>query len=328
MVRKTRMASLLSLRGRRPWQSQGPDPSRSDAAPWLLPRHWPLAIGLGLLRLMALLPLRVAQGIGRGLGWLAWLFIPRRRAIVRRNLELCFPDLDEAARRRLERASFASAGMGMVEGALAWWGRSERLKARVRYEGLEHIEAAQAEGRGVLIIGGHFSALEISGRLMAMRIPVDLVYKPARNKRFERVMSAMRLRYVHGLIPSANLKAMMRRLREGGICWYAYDQDFGRANSVFAPFFGVPTATLALTGRIVQATGAKVVFIYPERLPGGKGFVMHLLPVPELPSGDAVRDAAIYNGLIERFTRQRPEDYFWMHRRFKTRPEGERSPYL
>lgn len=280
-----------------------------------------------MLWLAAHLPLRAAHAFGRGLGVLAWLVIPRRRQIVRRNLELCFPDMGGAEQRRLERASFASAGMGMVEGALAWWGRDEHLAGLVRYEGLEYIEQARAEGRGVLIIGGHFSALEISGRLMAMRIPVDLVYKPARNTMFERVMSAMRLRYVHGLIPSANLKGMMRRLREGGICWYAYDQDFGRANSVFAPFFGVPTSTLALTGRIVQASGATVVFIYPERLPDALGYVMHLVPAPEIPSGDPVQDATAYNALIERFARQRPEDYFWMHRRFKTRPDGGPSPY-
>ncbi len=300
-------------------------PSFND---WLHPRHWPLALGLGVLWLAARLPLRAAQAFGRGLGRLAWLLIPRRRLVVRRNLELVLPDLSEAERRRLEHESFASAGMGMVEGALAWWGRDERLAPWVRYEGLEHIEQARNEGRGVLIIGGHFSALEISGRLMAMKIPVDLVYKPARNTMFERVMSAMRLRYVHGLISSSNIKAMMRRLRDGGICWYAYDQDFGRASSVFAPFFGVPTSTLALTGRIVEASGAKVVFIHPERLPDAQGYVMRLVPVPEIPSGDPVRDATIYNGLIEHFARQHPADYFWMHRRFKTRPEGERSPYL
>ncbi|MEW6444670.1 MAG: lysophospholipid acyltransferase family protein [Pseudomonadota bacterium] len=295
---------------------------------WLHPRAWPLGLGLVLLWLLSRLPLRGAQACGRGLGYLAWRLIPRRRRIVRRNLELCFPELDESARRRLAIDSFAASGMGMVEGALAWWGSDARLAPLARYEGLEHIERARAEGRGVLIIGGHFSALEISGRLMAMKIPVDLVYKPARNKRFERVMRTMRQRYVHSLIQSTQLKGLVRRLREGGVCWYAYDQDFGRANSVFAPFFGVPTATLALTGRIAQASGARVVFIYPERLPEGRGFVMRLLPTPELPSGDPERDAAIYNGLIERFARQSPADYFWMHRRFKTRPGGEASPYV
>lgn len=294
---------------------------------WLHPRHWPLVLGLGMLRLVACLPLRWGQAFGRGLGLLAWAVIPRRRMIVRRNLILSFPELSAFERGKLERDSFASAGMGMVEGALAWWGRSEHLARMVRYEGLEHIERAQAEGRGVLIVGGHFSALEISGRLMAMRIPVDLVYKPARNKFFDRVMGGMRARYVRGLIPSANLKAMIRRLRDGGICWYAYDQDFGRANSVFAPFFGVPTSTLALTGRIVESSGARVVFIYPERLPRGQGFVMHLLPVTEIPSGDPVQDATHYNALIEHHVRSNPADYFWMHRRFKTRPDGEASPY-
>ncbi|MGK0673538.1 MAG: LpxL/LpxP family Kdo(2)-lipid IV(A) lauroyl/palmitoleoyl acyltransferase [Halothiobacillaceae bacterium] len=300
----------------------------SSLTAWLDPRQWPLALGLSLLWLAARLPLPIAQTLGRGLGLLAWAMLPRRRHIVRRNLEWCFPGMSEAQRHRLERASFASAGMGLIEGGIAWWGAPERLASWVRYEGLEHLEAAHAEGRGVLLLGAHFTALEIGGRLMALKVPMNTVYKAAKNPRFNAVMRARRARYFGELVANDNLRGMLTVLKEGGICWYGADQDFGREGSVFAPFFGVPTATLALTSKIARRAGCRVVFIYPERLPHARGYVMHLVPVPEIPSGDPVRDATIYNALIERFARERPADYFWLHRRFKTRPEGGASPYV
>ncbi|MFZ5465941.1 MAG: lysophospholipid acyltransferase family protein [Pseudomonadota bacterium] len=300
----------------------------SSLTAWLDPRQWPLALGLGLLWLAARLPLPVAQAFGRGLGLLAWTILPRRRRVVRRNLELCFPGMSEAERCRLERASFASAGMGLIEGGIAWWGDPERLAGWVRFEGLEHLEAARSEGQGVLLLGAHFTALEMGGRLMALKVPMNTVYKAARNERFDAVMRARRSRYFGELVANDNLRGMLRVLKDGGICWYGADQDFGREGSVFAPFFGVPTATLALTSKIAERAGCRVVFIYPERMPQARGYVMHLVPVPEIPSGDPVRDATVYNALIERFACQRPADYFWLHRRFKTRPAGERSPYV
>ncbi|MGC8855086.1 MAG: lysophospholipid acyltransferase family protein, partial [Halothiobacillaceae bacterium] len=279
---------------------------------WLAPRQWPLALGLGLLCLAARLPLPLALGFGRGLGLLAWAVLPKRRRIVRQNLALCLPNVAEAARRDLERASFASAGMGLIEGGIAWWGRAERLP--VRYEGLEHVEAARREGRGVLLLGAHFTALELGGRFMALKLPMNTVYKAAKNPLFDAVMRARRARYFGELIANDNLRGMLKILKEGGICWYGADQDFGLEASVFAPFFGVPTATLTLTSKIAERSNARVIFIYPERLPCAQGYVMHLVPVPKIPSGDPVRDATVYNALIERFARERPADYFWLHR--------------
>lgn len=294
---------------------------------WLNPRHWPLALGLGLLWLGAQLPLAWSQAFGRRLGALAYIIFPSRRRIVLRNLELCFPNWSEEKRAKVVRANFASTGMGLIEGGMAWWGKPARLKRMVRFEGIEHLEKAKSYGRGVLALGAHFTSMELGGCAAAMSMPFSTVYKPAKNVVFDRVMQSRRLRCFTSLIANNNLRGMLEVLKTGGVCWYGMDQDFGTEQSVFAPFFNFPTSTLTFASKIAQRTGAQVVFVYPERLPDAQGYVLHIVPVGDFPSGDLVQDATRYNALIEQVVERAPEDYFWMHRRFKTRPPGETNPY-
>ena len=294
---------------------------------WLNPRHWPLALGLGVLRLGARLPLPLSQGLGRALGWLAYTIIPSRRRIVQRNLELCFPEWSERQRIEMVRANFAASGMGLIEGGLAWWASTKRLSSFIKVEGMEHYHAALQGGRGILVLGAHFTAMELAGRIAAIHMPVSTVYKAAKNQQFNAVMLAQRGRHFHSLVSNDNLRGMLNVLKSGGVCWYGADQDFGIEQSVFAPFFNVPTATLTLASKIVHRTGAKVLFSYPERLPHARGYVLHIRPVEKFPSGDLVQDASLYNSMIEEVVRQSPADYFWLHRRFKTRPLGETNPY-
>jgi KDO2-lipid IV(A) lauroyltransferase len=294
---------------------------------WLNPRHWFLGLGLLILWVAAHLPLSWSQHVGRSLGRLAYLILPSRRRIVLRNLELCFPEWTALRRAEVVRANFESSGMGLIEGGIAWWGQSERLRSFTKIQGLEHFNAAYQQGRGVLVLGAHFTAMELGGRIAAMNLPASTVFKAAKNVRFNAVMLERRGRYFQTLVANDNLRGMLELLKLGGACWYGVDQDFGAEQSVFAPFFNVQTATLTLASKIVQRTGAEVLFSYPERLPGAKGYILHFCRLERFPSGDLVKDASLYNSMIEEVVRTSPADYFWLHRRFKTRPPGETNPY-
>ena len=296
---------------------------------FLAPRYWPTWLGLGLLRLAMLLPYPAMLALGRGLGSLLYRLVGSRRHVASVNIRLCFPDLDEAARQRLVRESFVAAATSLFEGVLSWWAGDARLKPLYRIEGLEHLEAARALGRGVILLGGHYTTLEISGRFLAFHVEgLQPIYKPARNALFEAVMANSRKRLFDNLLPSADMRTIVRNLKKGKVVWYAPDQDFGRERSVFAPFFGVPTASLISTARLAKLSGAPVVPFYSERLPGKQGFLLRLAPPLEgFPSGDDLADATRVNQVIEEQVRKVPEQYLWLHKRFKTRPEGEADVY-
>lgn len=296
---------------------------------FLAPRYWPTWVGLALLRLSLVLPYPVMLWLARGLGILLYHLVGSRRHIAEVNIRLCFPDLDDAARRRMVKESFIAAATSLFEGALSWWASDDRLKNLYRIEGLEHLEAARSQGRGVILLGGHYTTLEISGRFLAFHVAgLQPIYKPARNKLFEAVMASSRKRLFDDLLPSADMRTIVRNLKKGKVVWYAPDQDFGRERSVFAPFFGVPAATLISTSRLARLSGAPVVPFYSERLPGSKGFLLRLAPaLGAFPSGDDLADAARVNQVIEQQARKVPEQYLWLHKRFKTRPEGEADVY-
>jgi KDO2-lipid IV(A) lauroyltransferase len=305
-------------------------PNALPSAPrFLTPRYWPTWLGLGLLRLSLLLPYPALLRLGRGLGTLLYYLVPARRRVAQTNLELCFPQMDVDARNELARESFIAATTSLFEGALSWWGSDERLKRLYRIEGLEHLERARTDGKGVLLLGGHYTTLEISGRFLALHVEgLQPIYKPAKNPLFEAVMAGSRKRLFDDLVPSSDLRRIVRNLKQGKVMWYAPDQDFGRKQSVFAPFFGVSTATLPTTARLARLSGAPVVPYYSERLPGNEGFLLRLLPPLEnFPSGDDLADAARTNAILEAQIRRVPEQYLWLHKRFKTRPEGESRVY-
>jgi Kdo2-lipid IVA lauroyltransferase/acyltransferase len=296
---------------------------------FLSPRHWPTWFGLGLLRLSLLLPYPAMRWLANLLGSLLYYVAISRRKVTLTNLRLCFPQMSEAERSQLARKSFVSSAMSLFEGVLSWWGSDTRLRKLYRIEGLEHLEKARAGGKGVLLLGGHYTTLEISGRFLAYHVEgLQPIYKPARNALFEAVMAGSRKRRFDDLVPSVDMRRIVRNLKQGKVMWYAPDQDFGRERSVFAPFFGFPTATLTTTARLAKLSGAPVVPYYSERLPGNAGFLVKLLPPLEnYPSGDDMADATRTNQILEQQILRVPEQYLWLHKRFKTRPEGEPGVY-
>ncbi len=295
----------------------------------LNPLHWPLWLLLGLLYLTTLLSYRMILLLAHILGWMGFYLLPQRRRIIRTNLRLIFPQLDDTTIRQLIRKTFFSSSLMLFEMIWAWWGSDRKLQPLVRFEGLENLQAAEAQGKGVILLGSHFSTLEIQGRFMAYKVEnLYPTYKRAHNSLFELVMTHSRRHMNKGLVASSDMRGILKLLKQKQIVWYAPDQDFGIDRSVFAPFMGVQTATLTMTARLAKVSGAPMLPLYCERLPGTQGYVMRIgAPLPDFPSGDDVRDATAINAAIERQVRRVPEQYLWGHRRFKTRPHGDKQVY-
>lgn len=292
------------------------------------PRYWPVWLGLGAMRLICALPYRVQRPLGLGLGRVLGAFARGRRHIAATNLALCFPELDAGAREHLLRDHLAAVGMGMVETALCWWAPDADLRRLVDIDGLEHYDAALAEGRGVILLTGHFTTLELGAGLFALHRPFHAMYRPHANGLYEAVMRwARERRSKMATITRDDLRGMLRALRQGRAVWYAPDQDYGAQGTVFAPFFGVPARTITATARLAKMSGARVVPYYPVRKPGG-GYHITVLPALEhFPGGDDLADATRINALVESWVRAAPEQYLWVHRRFKGRPPGAPSVY-
>lgn len=292
------------------------------------PRYWGAWLGITLMRLGALLPWRLKLALGRGIGLLSWKLAKRRRHITDTNLSLCFPELDDRQRAELVRKTFIANGIGILETATGWCRDPEHLRHRVTFRGTEHMERAMAQGKGALIIGIHFSTLDLGGALHSLFFPADVVYRPHDNPVFEDFMTRARRGIFGAAIDRHDLRGVVRRIKSGHAVWYSPDQDFGREASVFAPFFGVSAASIKLTAKIAKMTGAPVMPLMFHRNPDNRTYTLEYLPPLEnFPSGDDVADATQVNAFIEQAIRRHPEQYLWLHRRFKTRPPGESSFY-
>lgn len=292
------------------------------------PKYWPLWLGLALWWSAAKLPYPLLLKVGKLLGTLLHRFVPRRRHIAETNIKLCFPEQTPEQQAKLVKESFHSAGISLLETGMCWWSKKERFQPLCHIEGLEHFDAAMAQGKGVLLLSAHVTSLEIGGRLMTLHRPMHAVYKYHRNPLFEAIMRRGRKGYLSSVIERSDIRGMIKRLKAGETCWYALDQDFGRKNAVFAPFFNIPAATLLATSRIARMTGSPVVPFFPLRLADGSGYKLTILPaLDNFPSGNDMVDTTRLNQLIEERVKQTPEQYLWQHRRFKTRPPGEAGVY-
>jgi KDO2-lipid IV(A) lauroyltransferase len=295
----------------------------------LLPVHWPAWVGVGLLRLIARLPRRLLMAVGRGLGVLVQHFPSPRRRVAEVNIALCFPELSEREQAALVDAHLRDIGLMMVEFALGWMG-SDRAIARtpVSLEGVEHLEAARAQGKGVLLVGGHFSHLELCARLVSRHIRIAGMYRRMDAPVFEWAVLRARLDYADAMFDKDDIRGTVKYLRGGGTLWYAPDQDMRSKDNVFVPFFGIPAATITATHHLARMSGALVVPFFHRRLPGNGGYALRLgAPLADLPSPDALGDTARVNACIEQMVREAPEQYLWVHKRFKTRPPGSPEVY-
>ncbi|HPM55860.1 MAG TPA: LpxL/LpxP family Kdo(2)-lipid IV(A) lauroyl/palmitoleoyl acyltransferase [Thermomonas sp.] len=289
--------------------------------PPLGPRHWPAWLGIGIAALLARVPWSLQRVLGRGFGRLLMRVFGSRRRVAARNLALCFPELDADAQAALLRRSFEELGIGLFEFARAWWGSVEPMRGKVAVEGLEHLEAARAGGRGVIIISGHFVTLELAARLMCDHAPLAGMYRPHDGAAMEWAVLRGRLRYATAMFTREELRPALRHLKQGGLLWFAPDQDTRRGDSVFVPFFGRPAYSLTSTHQLARLSGAAVLGFAHVRHDDG-GYTLRLTPAFEdFPSSDATADTARVMAAIETMIRAAPAQYLWIHRRFKRQPD-------
>jgi KDO2-lipid IV(A) lauroyltransferase len=303
-----------------------PSPTSAGSPP-LSPRHWPAWLGIGAMAVLARLPWPLQRGLGRVLGALLRMAMGSRRRVAVRNLALCFPELDAAARERLLRAHFAAIGIGVFEFARAWWGSIAPLRRGLAVEGLEHLAAARAGGRGVIVVSGHFTTLEACGRLLCDHgVPLAGMYRPHAGGAMEWAVKRGRLRYAAAMFGREELRPAIRHLKDGGLLWFAPDQDTRRGDSVFVPFFGRPASSLTSTHQLARLSGAAVLAFAHERRDDG-GYTLRLSPAFDgFPTRDAAADTARVMAAIESMARAAPAQYLWIHRRFKRQPDGG-DPY-
>lgn len=294
----------------------------------LAPRHWGSWLALGAIWLVARLPYRILIRLGHRLGLLLPTLLPTRKRVARRNLEMCFPELSPTQRKCLLKANMRDLGLMLVEFALAWMGSARAIaRVPVQIKGLEHLEAARAAGRGVLLIGAHFSHLELCARLVSQRTRIAGMYRIMDNAPFEWAVRRARLRYAEAMFTKEQIRTTVKYLKSGGILWYAPDQDMRGKDAVFAPFFGVPASTITATHHLARLSGAVVIAFFHRRLPNG-GYTIRLeAPLTNFPSTDASVDTARVNAAIEAMVREAPEQYLWVHKRFKSRPAQQPSLY-
>jgi len=290
----------------------------------LHPRYWLLWLGFGFVWLVSWLPFRLQIAMGRGAGLLMGRLLSKRTRIARRNLELCYPEKTPDQREQLLRENLAQTGISLFETGMAWFWPEWRVKKHlIRIDGIEHFQHAQAQQQGIILLSCHFLSLEMGGRIFSSLYESVGFYRKNRNPLMEWMQCYGRTRGKASLIQRTNIRGAFKALRQKKMLWYAPDQDLGRKRSVFVPFMQVEdAATAPAAGVMAKSCKALVLPFYQVREPGGYRIVM--LPALEgFPEGDEIADTTRVSQVIEQMVRQHPEQYMWIHRRFKTRQDPQ-----
>ena len=285
-------------------------------------------IALGLIWLAHWLPFGAIARIGRGVGWLAYrLAVPRRRVVLT-NLRLCFPELTERERVALARRHFSALGRSFLERGVLWYASRDQVMRFVRLEDIGHFSAVQ--GQRIVLLAPHFVGLDMGGVRVATEWKVASMYGRQKNPALDAAMRRGRERFGNPILASRQdgIRPVVRALRDGIPFYYLPDMDLGPDESIFVPFFGVQTATVPALSRLAQVGKARVVPLVTRQLADGQGYAAKFYPAWEnFPTGDLEADTRRMNEFIEARVREMPEQYYWVHKRFKTRPPGEAKFY-
>ncbi len=296
---------------------------------FLHPRWWPTWIGLGFMRAVSWLPLPLIAALGGALGMLLYALHAGRRHIANVNVRSCFPELHAAEQARIARRHFRAFGQALLDIGVTWWASEARLKRLTRFRGSEFYDQALRENKNIILLVPHFVGLETGGMRLSIDHSMVTVFRHPVNQLVSAVMGRARARFQMRLVEhNKPLTAVVRLVKAGSPLYYLPDQDAGLRQSVFAPFFGVPAATFVVLPRLAKMTDAVVIPCITRQLRWGRGYeIIFRPPLKNFPSGDAVADTTRMNREIEEAVREMPEQYFWLHKRFKTRPKGEKDFY-
>jgi KDO2-lipid IV(A) lauroyltransferase len=281
-----------------------------------------------LMWLAHFLPLGLLAWLGDAVGAALFWLIPKRRRVTRVNLARCFPHLPYRERERLARAHFRAFSRAFIEHALLWWAPRSRIERMVRIDGLEHLRALR--GQPVILLVPHFVGLDAGATRLACEIDAVAIFANQKDPHFSALLRRGRARFGDQRLLSRQdgLRAAIADIRNGRPFFYLPDQDYGARDALFVPFFGVPAATITALPRLARITGAKVLPAVTRMLPDGRGYVLGIESAwADYPSGDLAADTRRMNAYIETRVLEMPEQYLWMHKRFKTRPPGEARFY-
>ncbi len=292
------------------------------------PKYWPTWASIGLFWLLSRGSLDTQLRLGRGFGRLLWKVLPSRRGITITNLELAFPNKTPEQINTLGHLTYQHIGMGIFEAAYLWFRPIDNLNERFSLVGTEHLESAMATGKGVILLQAHFSSLEVLGGILGRRWPISAVYDKPKNPLYAHHIEFQRLRHLNGLVDNQDIRTMIRRLKRGEIVWYSPDQTVHpRHGGIATRYFKQDVLTTAGTARIAAMTGATIIPLLPIRHPKGQSYTVEFLPPLELDLSDSTAATQAVNDLFESQVRAHPEQYFWVHKRFKPPPSAGPSPY-
>jgi lipid A biosynthesis lauroyl/palmitoleoyl acyltransferase len=314
-----------------PWQGKGDlegynPPFRGR---FLGPRYWPIWLLFLLMMAGRLLPRRLWGLAGAGVGAVFYRTNAKRREIARVNLGLCFPGLDPGAREQIVRRHFRVHGQCLLDMSLVWWARPVFLDRYIKVEGLDHYRAAVDQGRPVILLTGHFSGLDIAGPVISRHFPQVGLIKPVKNPLVDWFIARGRRRFAGRVfLRDKGLRPVVRALQSGYGFYYLPDEDFGPERSVFVPFLGTVAATITALSRLARITNAAVLPTSVMRVSSREGYRIMIGPALEnFPGDDERDDAARMNAVLGEMIRRAPEQYMWTFKYFRTRPDGQASPY-
>lgn len=299
--------------------------NKQTTTPLYHPKFWLIWLAMGILRVLVILPHAWLITIGRLFGRVLLIIAKRRRHIASVNLRLCYPELSDEQHKQLLQQTFEANAIGFVEAGISWL-RPNRLP-KLELVNFENFDKLMASGKGLILVGAHYTTLDLAGRLLGGKIKLNVLQRPQNNPVINYLMNRGRNSYLETpAMDQRDFRSIVKCLKQRRCLWFPADQDHGIKSSVFAPFFGIQAATLEMPTRLAKLTGANVAYLSYFRK-ADNSYRIELIELENFTGSDTVADATLLNAQLEKSLAAHPEQYMWVHRRFKTRPEGEPNVY-